>query len=96
MKKFLFVFIGIWTPTDEMKQAWGKWFMSLGDRMVDPGNPLGPGLEITHDGVKKLPFDLTATTGYTLINAADIDEAMKFAKTCPIVTGIRVYEAMSM
>ena len=96
MKKFLFVSVGFTPPTDEIKQAWGKWFMSLGDKIIDPGNTLGPGHEITRDGIKELPVDLNATTGYMLIHAASLDEALKLAKTCPVITALRVYETFSM
>ena len=64
--------------------------------MVDSGSPFGPGIEITHSGTKKLSHDLEAVTGYLIINADNIDEAEKIAKDCPIITSIRVYEAMSM
>jgi hypothetical protein len=37
-----------------------------------------------------------AITGYTIINAEDMDEAERIAQGCPIITSIRVYEAMSM
>ena len=37
-----------------------------------------------------------AMTGYSIINAEDMDEAEAIAQGCPIVASIRVYEAMSM
>jgi hypothetical protein len=37
-----------------------------------------------------------AITGYTITNAADMHEAEAIAQGCPIITSIRVYEAMSM
>ncbi len=96
MKKFMFLTYGFEPPTEEIMDAWNKWFASLGDKLVDPGNPFGSGREITHNGTKELSLDLEAVTGYLIINAEDINEAEKLAKTCPIISGIRVYEAMSM
>jgi hypothetical protein len=64
--------------------------------MVDSGGPSGAGREITRAGTTDLALDLDAFTGYVIINAADLDEATAIAETCPIVTGIRVYETMSM
>lgn len=96
MKKFMFLTYGFEPPTEEIMDAWNKWFASLGDKLVDPGNPFGSGREITHNGTKELSLDLEAVTGYLIINAEDIDEAEELAKTCPIISGIRVYEAMSM
>ena len=96
MKKFVLLAYGYEAPTPEVMDAWSKWFESIGDKMVDVGNPFGPGREITHSGTKELPHDKDAVTGYLIINAESMDEAEKIAKGCPIITSIRVYEAMSM
>jgi len=96
MKKFVFFTYGFETPTQEIQEAWGKWFASIGDKMVDSGSPLGPGREISHSGTKELPLGKESLTGYCIINADNLDEAEKIAKGCPIITSIRVYEAMSM
>ena len=96
MKKFLFLTYGYETPTQEIMDAWGKWFESIGDKMVDNGGTWGTGLEISRSGTKELSLDLEAITGYCIINAENIDEAENIAKECPIITSIRVYEAMSM
>ncbi|MDQ7027604.1 MAG: YciI family protein [Anaerolineae bacterium] len=96
MKKFVFLYCGFEPPTPEIQEAWGKWFASIGSKMIDSGNALGSGKEITHDGIKDLPLDKNATTGYSIINAESLDEAVKIAQDCPIITSIRVYEAMSM
>jgi hypothetical protein len=37
-----------------------------------------------------------AATGYTIINADNIDNAEKIAQGCPIITSVRVYEVMSI
>jgi hypothetical protein len=96
MKKFVLISYGFETPTPEIQQAWGKWFASFGDKMVDGGSPLGNGREISHSGTKELSRGLDSLTGYCIINAENIDEAEKIARDCPIITSIRVYEAMSM
>jgi hypothetical protein len=64
--------------------------------MVDPGSPLGPGREISGSGIKELPVGKDSLTGYTVINAKSMDEAEEIAKGCPMITSVRVYEAMSM
>ena len=96
MKKFMIFHYGFETPTPEIMDAWGKWFESIGDKMVDPGSPLGPGKEISPSGTKELPLGMESLTGYTLIRAANMDEAEKIAESCPMITSISVYEAMSM
>ena len=96
MKKFIIFHYGFETPTPEIMDAWSKWFASIGDKMVDPGSPLGPGKEISRSGSKELPLGMESLTGYTVINAADMGEAEKIAKSCPMISSVRVYEAMSM
>ena len=96
MKKFVLISYGFETPTPEIQQAWGKWFASIGDKMVDGGSPLGNGREISRTGIKELPLGLESLTGYCIINADSLDDAEEIARGCPIITSIRVYEAMSM
>jgi hypothetical protein len=97
MKKFMFLYYGEWeTSSQEMKDAWGKWFADNADKMVDSGNPFGPGKEITPNGTRDLSNDSPPMTGYSMINAASLDEAQQIAETCPVISSVRVYEAMSM
>jgi len=96
MKKFVFLYFGFEPLTEEIKQAWGKWFASIGDKMVDSGNPFGAGREISHTETKELPMGMESITGYSIINAANIEEAQEIAQGCPIITSIRVYETMLM
>lgn len=94
MNKYVFLHYGYETPTQDIMDAWSKWFASIGDRIVDAGSPLGPGREISPSGIKELSHDKAAITGYLVINADNIDDAVRIAKTCPIITSVRVYEAM--
>ena len=96
MKKFVFIPVGFETPTEEIMDAWNNWFESIGDKMVDSGSPLGPGREITSTGTNELPLGLESLTGYMIINADSMDEAEKIAKDAPMITSVRVYEAVSM
>ena len=76
--------------------AWNDWFASIGEKIADKGGPCGAGREITPTGTKDLPLDKEAMTGYMIIAAGNMNEAEKIAQGCPIITSIRVYEAMSM
>jgi hypothetical protein len=96
MKKFVLLHSGYEEPTQEVMDAWNSWFASIADKTADIGSPLGPGREISRTGTKELPMGADAITGYTIINAEDMDEAEGIAQGCPIITSIRVYEAMSM
>jgi hypothetical protein len=96
MKKFVIFHYGFETPTPQIMDAWNKWFASIGDKIVDPGSPLGPGREISRSGTKDLPMGSESLTGYTVINADSMDGAEQIAKGCPMITSVRVYEALSM
>ena len=96
MKKFMFISYGYETPTPAIQEAWGKWFASFGDKIVDGGSPFGRGREITPAGTTELTLGKDSITGYCIINAESLDEAEEIAKRCPMISGIRVYEANSM
>lgn len=94
MKKFVILQNGYEKPTDEIMQAYGQWFGSIQDKIVDMST-LGKGREITNSGTEKLAMDLESTTGFLIINAENMDEAIKIAESSPIITNVRIYEAMS-
>ena len=90
MAKYLFVYHGGSAPMtdDEHKQvmdAWGEWFASMGAAVVDGGNPVGksttvhPGGKVTSDG------GANPASGYSLIEASDVEDAIAKAKGCPIL-----------
>jgi len=96
LKRFVFLHYGFETPTQEIMDAWSKWFASIGDKLVENFGPFGSGREITNAGTKELSLDKEAITGFSIINAENIDEAEKIAKSCPFITSIRVYEVISI
>jgi hypothetical protein len=93
MEKFVLIHIGFETPTQEIMDAWNKWFDSIKDKTIE-NLGFGLGKEISNDGTKELTRDLNAITGYLIIDAENMDEAEKIAKDCPFITSIRIYEAM--
>lgn len=96
MKKFMFLYKGYMAPTPEIGQAWMDWFASVGDRMVDSGNPMSLGAEVTPDTVTPIETGLDSFTGYSIVNADSMDEAVELAKTNPMITGVTVYELARM
>ena len=96
MKKFILLYVGMWEHTPEVMGGWTKWLQVLGDRVVDSGNPFGPGKEMTKSGTKELPQDENAIVGYTIIKAESLEEVENLAKECPIITSVKIYEAMPM
>ena len=93
MKKFLMLTIGFEKPTPEIMEAWGKWFESIKDNIVDK-NHLSGGREISSEGTKDLPLGLDSITGFMIVTAESLDEAEKMAESNPYITSIRVYEMM--
>ena len=95
MKKFIFLSYGYQTPTPEIMGAWGKWFASIADRIVDQGG-LGSGRELSPGGTRELSRDNGAATGYVIFNAESLKEAEEIAKGCPVISSNVVHEIMSM
>ena len=96
MKKFVLLTFGFEKPTQEHMAAWGKWFESFADKVVEKGGHFVGGREISHDGTRDLPLAKDSITGYTVIQAENLDEAEKIAQGNPFIASIRVYELMTM
>ena len=96
MSRFVFVMYGYEEPTQEAMDAWQAWFGEIAGSVVDQGAPLGPGREVTPSGTADLPTGADAATGYTVLEAEDIEAAVRLLEHCPITTSVRVYEAMQM
>jgi hypothetical protein len=96
MKKFVILTYGFEQPTKEIMNAWGAWFASIGDKMVDMGGPFGGGKEISRTGDRDLPLGKESLTGYVVINAESLSEAETVARNCPMIHSVQVYETMEM
>ena len=96
MKKYMLLHFGFEKSTPEIMAAWGSWFESIADKSVENGGFHGAAREISHDGSKGLPMAMDSITGYSIINAENLDEAEKIAQDNPFIASIRVYEIMSM
>ena len=96
MKKFMFLHFGFVKPTPEIMKAWGAWFESVSDKIVDQGGHFSHGREISKSGTKTLPMSMESITGYTIIKAESLDVAEKLAQKNSFIASIRIYEMMSM
>lgn len=91
MGNYLLVFHGGSMPETpeaqaQVMQAWTDWFGTLGDALVDGGNPASQTRQIATDGsVTQVSVD--APTGYSIIKADDMDGAVALAKGCPVLGG---------
>ena len=82
----------------EVMAAWGAWFEGLGASVIDGGNPFGAAKTVSPDGVIS-DGGAVALTGYSVIDAADIDDAATKAQGCPVLGGggsVTVCEAIDM
>lgn len=96
MKKYMFLNYGFEAPTPEVVEAWMSWFASVGDRMVDSGNPFSAGREVTRAGSQELVRGADSLTGYCIVNAESLDDAERLLEGCPIIHSVRIYEAARM
>jgi hypothetical protein len=94
MKKYVLLTIGFTKPTPEIMEPWMKWFKSIEDKIVDQVG-LRNGKEVTKNGIIELQMDKDAITGYLVINAENMDEALEIARSGPMITSTKVYEMVN-
>ncbi|WP_299442148.1 YciI family protein [uncultured Phycicoccus sp.] len=90
MTKFVFTYHNPTPPEgapemspEDMQAEMGKWMAwaeKVGDGMVDFGTPLANGVQVTQDGTAPSGRDVS---GYTILEAADMDAALELAKIHP-------------
>ncbi len=91
MPKFIMIYKGEATDpmamTQEEREAvmgkWAAWMENLGPALADIGTPFGPGASVVDDGSKGAPVPLS---GYSIVDAADLNAAMKYAKDHPFLS----------
>ena len=101
MPKYVIAYLGgkqVANPQERTAQMakWKVWVEGLGERMVNPGMPLGQGKLVTSDGVSERgPNHLT---GFSVVLADNMDAALDIARRCPFldIGTIEVAEAMEM
>jgi hypothetical protein len=88
---------GAMAETEEAQQAamaaWGSWFGSLGRAVVDGGAPIGPSAAVGGGASR------TGLTGYSILQAGGLDDAVQLASGCPIVADggtVDVYETIDV
>ena len=102
MPKYVFAYHGGKAPEDpeegaKVMAAWESWMKGLGEAIVDPGNPVGASKTVSAAGVQD-NGGANPLSGYTLVNADNLDAAVEMAKGCPILAdgSVEVAEAMEM
>ena len=104
MSKNLLLYGGGRMPEGEAAQAqvmkaWEAWFTELGSAVADPGNPFTPGAakRIAPDGA--VGATQSTGSGYSILEADSLDQAAKYAETCPVLLGgaqVMVFETFEV
>jgi hypothetical protein len=90
MAKYLLAYHGGGMPETEEEQqrvmaAWGVWYGQLGNAVVDPGNPVGDAMRVGPDGGVTTVGGDDPISGYTIISADSLDDAVAKAQGNPIL-----------
>lgn len=104
MAKFVFLYydgnpLDNEPPSEEGIAEWMQWFQGLGDKIVDGGAPFnGNGHSVSKKGAE--PIGTWPATGYTIVEADSMDDAITMTKGCPALNAVdgavRVYESVPM
>lgn len=89
MTQYIIVYIGGNQPStpEEGKQHFKKyqvWLSSLGDSAISPMNPLKNTSLIDPEGTVSNE-SITRISGYTIVEAQSMKEALEMAKSCPFL-----------
>ena len=104
MPQFIFAYHGGKTPDTpeegaEVMAAWQAWMGGMGDALVQPGNPVGMSKTVSGSGVTD-DGGANPVSGFSVVEAADIDAACDMAKGCPMVVSgngsVEVAEVIEM
>jgi hypothetical protein len=104
MAEYVLIYQGGSMPETEEAQkavmdAWTAWFTSIGGAVKDPGNPFSPVAKtISADGAVS-DGGAGSASGYTILTADSLDEAVTLAKGCPVLQGgasIAVHETFEV
>ncbi len=104
MSKYLFVYHGGENPESqeevaEVMDAWGQWLGSMGSSVIDGGNPVGISATVQSNGSVVNNGGDNPASGYSLVEASDLNEALIKAKGCPVLSAggtVEVAEAIDM
>jgi len=89
MPRFVLVYHGGARPMSEgeaeaNKRRYMAWMREVGSALVSPANPFGPSKLVSSDGVRDLPPS-EALSGYSVVEAGDLDAALAIAASCPFL-----------
>lgn len=105
MARFMMVYKGDATDMADMTQEqmegvmekWAIWMQGVGEALSDVGTPFGSGTSVLDDGS---PGTAASLTGYSIVEADDMDGAVALAAGHPFLSeglgnfAIDIYEMM--
>lgn len=99
MKNYMIMFHTDHPIPEGGNEAFGKWFESISEHIVDGGNPFNPESQAQiKDG--KVTMDADSLAGYTVVKANSLEDAVTWSMTNPMANmpgcEVRVYETMPM
>ena len=80
-------------------KAWDEWMHGLGSALKDGGNPFAPGAAKTISADGAVRDGAGSASGYSIITADSLDDAVTKSKGCPVLEGgatIEVYETFQV
>jgi hypothetical protein len=91
MPKFMLIYKGEATDMADMTEEqsaevmakWAAWTQKVGSALADLGTPFGPGSSVIDDGDSGAAASLT---GYSIVEAADMDTAIGLADGHPYLS----------
>jgi hypothetical protein len=88
MGKYLLIYHGGRSPeTDAQREAetaaWTGWFTGMGEATVDAGDPIAQTKTVASDGSATDDGGANPATGYSILSAGSLDEAVALARGCP-------------
>jgi len=104
MTQFLLSYHGGDQPKDEAEgkrvtQSWRDWLSGMGKAVITAGNPTTVARTIAPSGKVNDGGGSNPVTGWTVIEAKSMDDAVKLAKGCPQLKAngsIEVSEVMAL
>jgi len=98
MSKYVVIYTGLppaGADRETITAAWRRWFVRLGDAVVDAGNPFAACKSVAADGSIS-DGGTRGLTGYSILQADDLSAAAEMVKGCPGLANatIEVYETV--
>lgn len=89
MPQFIFAYHGGTIPEtpeegEKVMAAWQAWMGGMDDALVQPGAPVGMSMTVSGTGVAD-GGGANPISGYSVVDAADMEAAIVMAKGCPMV-----------